>query len=170
MILTISNTLKMVRRELENNPDVNVVKKDRYSNECLSEIDALLGAVDNIFLAGGFISDDQASEAVRKVQQADSLVNLFGVYLGQVPNIPASHNLKISALNLTNVSTWLHSTLIPWIKGLGSALWAFLSQRLNVREWKVSGGVNNALGLINASLEMTFDTLQPTVGGGQGTP
>ncbi len=169
MIKTIHNSLVTVRNEIENNLDLDtLVRNDQFSRQCVDEVNASLSFIANIFNWNqGNITDDEANKCVKRIHEVGSLLDLYGMYLAQ-PNNPALSNNNILGLKITAVSSWLKTTLSPWIKGIGAALWAFLSQRLNVKSWKINGGIGGALGLINASLEIEFD---PTIAqGNQANP
>ncbi|MBM3105609.1 hypothetical protein IIE18_10700 [Pseudomonas sp. V1] len=160
----------MIRREIENEKSVHdLTQKDPAATTFMSTIDAAIAHIANIFHPNHQINPVELQECTTKIQESECIMALLSSYLVNPQNILAVTRSQLPAQTVTNVSTWLNNILSPWIKNLGGSIWTFLTQNLSVKEWKISGGISGA-GLVNASLEITFDPLQGNFGGGAGHP
>lgn len=167
----IERSARMIHREIENNSDLHqLTRNDQYSRACMATINTAISFIANEFRDAYQTPISSACESALKIQEAESIITVLASYLGNPQTVIAVQQNHVAALTITNISDWLKNTLSPWIKGLGGTLWAYLSQNISVKEWKVSGGVGGAFGLVNASLEITFDSLPINPGGGQGYP
>ncbi|HCF4146258.1 hypothetical protein K4W91_21385 [Pseudomonas aeruginosa] len=166
----IYHSAVLVRREIENERSVHdLTRNDPIATTFISTIDAAIAHIANVFDPNSNVSVAGIQDCANKIQESESIISLLSSYLVTPQNILAVTRNQLSPHVVTNVSTWLNNILSPWIKNLGGAIWTFLSQKLSVKEWKISGGIS-AVGLVNASLELTFDPLQGNSGGGTGHP